>query len=397
MLWLMLPPLLLVSGAYWHSRNGYRAETIMAAWIGYLVFGILALISCSLLEGRVDPDRKEVPPVFPQDLRGVFIGLVLVSLVAFSSALSLLMKIASAGSFAKYLIERNAMGVGSGFSIIGLSWFGVISVILGALAFTAPQGRRAKYWVTSVFFLIAAVGVGATTGNRTQMLQPILNWCFAYIVIAAPTKVPRSVKVGAPIGLVLLLLAGMALGKIREQAMGASAEVASVSKSLSIEAYQEFENGWWLIENPSFWNLMNGSTFAAGFTFPIPRAVWPDKPVGSGALMTNLVRPRSITDGVASTRSPYTTGLPPEAYMNFGWIGFPFVGLLYGAFMAWMNRLRTNSNVALLHSAWAVLMVRALDLLNAEFFGWVANFLFSLVPFLIVFAVLRLRRASSAV
>ena len=83
--------------------------------------------------------------------------------------------------------------------------------------------------------------------------------------------------------------------------------------------------------------------------------------------------------------------------MNFGWIGFPFVGLLYGAFMAWMNRLRTNSNVALLHSAWAVLMVRALDLLNAEFFGWVANFLFSLVPFLIVLTVLRLRRASSAV
>lgn len=395
LLWLLLPPLLLASGGYWWSEFGYSPETIGKAFLGYLVFGVAALAACMIGEGKAGRPGPEDFPDPPQDLRGIVIGLSLLTLVALGSAAALGMQILSAGGFAQYLLRRNEFGVGSGLIQLGLPWFGIIAVVLAGMAVTGPPHRRRAFWIASAVFLVLAILVGASTGSRTRMLQPVLLWVMGLLVMMAPKGIPRAVKVGAPVGMAILLGFGMLLGIIREQLAGGSSVEIEIERAVSLEVYQEFENGWWLVENQAFWEPLDGASFAAGFVFPIPRALWPEKPVGSGALMVNLVRPRSIVAGIQTTRSPVTTGLPPESFLNFGWLGFPVIGLLYGAFLAGMNRLRLRVKTGIGFAMWAVLMVRSIDLLNMEFFGWVANFLYSLTPFLLLYGVLAFRKRTA--
>jgi oligosaccharide repeat unit polymerase len=386
-LWMLLPPLLLFNGEYWFSKDGYHPETVFKGFLAYAVFGVAALASAMVVERKPVPVSELPFPEPVRDLKATLIGVGVLALGAFASLAGLLKQMISAGGYAQFLLKRNELGVGSGLIQTGLTWFPIIAVILVVLSLTDRSGRSRALLIWSIVFLLLAVAVGGSTGSRTRMLQPVLLYVTSLMVVQAPRGIPRSLKLGVPIGLTVLLAIGMLLGVIREQLAGGNRVQLEVAKSVSVEVYQEFENGWWLIENQRFWEPLDGATIVAGFVFPVPRAIWPDKPVGSGALMVNLVRPRSIIAGIPTSRSPVTTGLPPESFLNFGWLGFPTVGLVYGLLVGAMTSFRNRSKTPLGVALWAVLMIRVLDCLNMEFFGWSAAMLMSSVPLLILIFV----------
>lgn len=72
-----------------------------------------------------------------------------------------------------------------------------------------------------------------------------------------------------------------------------------------------------------------GSALFSLATLPIPRALWPDKPLQ----LSRLVRQAYWGDA--------TGGIPPglfgEAFIGFGWIGFMITGLIYALLLRWFS------------------------------------------------------------
>jgi hypothetical protein len=86
------------------------------------------------------------------------------------------------------------------------------------------------------------------------------------------------------------------------------------------------ENLLWLNENNH--NYLLGATYLAGITNLVPRAFWSDKPLGAGPEIRNLIYPGSYKWGEKGNSS-ITTGYLTEAKMNFGFIGFIIVGIVW--------------------------------------------------------------------
>lgn len=391
LLWMLLPIGLTASGDYWWSKSGYQEGTLLKAFLGYFSFGAAALLAAKALEGHPRAVADYQWHTAKKELPTILFGLALLSVVYLVASSVLAAQIISVGGFQQYLLLRNQLGVGSGALNLGLSIFPSVIVVLTVLATVDRSNRRVAFFAAAVIMVLIAVLVGASTGSRTRMLQPVLFFAAGLLVAHAPIGLPRIVRFSTPILVIGLFFVGTLMGAVRGQIAGGSGLSMDLAESVSVEAYQEFENGWWLIENQPLWEPLGGSTIAAAFVFPIPRALWPEKPVGSGALMVNLVRPRSIVAGISTTRSPVTTGMPVEGFLNFGWLGFPILGLFYGVVLALMTRGLTKAKSTLHVALWAVMMVKVMDGMNMEFFGWSANMLMAAMPFLFLFILVWLR------
>jgi hypothetical protein len=66
------------------------------------------------------------------------------------------------------------------------------------------------------------------------------------------------------------------------------------------------------------------------FTQPIPRALWPDKPVGSPIVLVNL--------DAYGKFSPYVATLVGDGWISLGYIGVVVTTGLVGAFYGWLYR-----------------------------------------------------------
>lgn len=81
--------------------------------------------------------------------------------------------------------------------------------------------------------------------------------------------------------------------------------------------------------------FLDGQSYFAVLVNPVPRVFWHSKPISySNRNARNLGYPPGTT---------VTSGWVGEAYANFGWIGIPFIGLLAGALMGWLDAMLANS------------------------------------------------------
>ena len=71
--------------------------------------------------------------------------------------------------------------------------------------------------------------------------------------------------------------------------------------------------------------LAQGHTFVAALTVPVPRAIWPGKPIGFGAELTDLLEPqlRVVEQSMAALA-------PGEWFFDFGWSGVALMVLVVG-------------------------------------------------------------------
>lgn len=68
-----------------------------------------------------------------------------------------------------------------------------------------------------------------------------------------------------------------------------------------------------------------GSTYFLWIVSPVPRSIWPDKPiVRIGGILGHSVYGTRDSNGIPP-------GFVAEAYLNFGWLGIPLISLLFGA------------------------------------------------------------------
>ena len=71
-------------------------------------------------------------------------------------------------------------------------------------------------------------------------------------------------------------------------------------------------------------SLSYGMTYLTAITNLVPRSIWPSKPDPGGVVFT-----RDYTNGMYDEFNQYSTGLFPEAIINFGMIG----GFIFGSLL----------------------------------------------------------------
>jgi hypothetical protein len=104
-------------------------------------------------------------------------------------------------------------------------------------------------------------------------------------------------------------------------------------------------------EFPGNHSYLLGSGFVPAFLFFIPRSIWPDKPIASGGVITDLYyHTTTPTNNIPNT-------IVGEMYMNFGVFGVFFGLLLIGMIVRGINTfLRRESNSMVVWPAWLLIV-----------------------------------------
>lgn len=131
-----------------------------------------------------------------------------------------------------------------------------------------------------------------------------------------------------------------------------------------------------------------GRSYLSIFKAPIPRTLWPEKPVVRvGRYVGQNIYERSNRSGVPP-------GVIGEAYLNFGWIGIAAVLFVVG----WLCKFAYNELIVNRHKKdvmrlglYAIVAVSILDLMVADFTGNTMRFLRYLLPYFIFMWFVRTR------
>lgn len=304
-----------------------------------------------------------------------------------ASLLWMLNRVASIG-FNTFVNNRIVFNSGLGYQIMPLAWFTVALVVLygNELVRKARTGLRVRPLGLAVLFVLC-IASALLLGSRSRALWPILYLSLVYLFLQSGTSVSsRRVLRMALLGVFLLGLASV-LGDVRHQISGGRAlsrvEVelpgSAVARGL-LGAFGEYENVLWLLDNQGSYELLWGQTFGAAMVGMVPRRIWPEKPLGGGPHLRNMIHPGSYDLQRGSGLTSYTTGLPAEAIMNFGPAGVVLVGGFYGIAVLLMTQLLGSVRGPIAFACWFFALHRLTGVLSAEFFGTLAHLFGALVP-----------------
>jgi hypothetical protein len=148
---------------------------------------------------------------------------------------------------------------------------------------------------------------------------------------------------------------------------------------------REYEYNWWLIQHENVFETANGLTFVAAATSFFPRSLWPEKPLGGGPFIRNLIRPGTYNFNSGLPLTSYTTGMPAEGFMNFGRLGFVISGALFGLILLGISFALGWARSTIPFCVWLGLLYRGIDFQRSEFLGGVANTVFLCLPLLLAF------------
>jgi oligosaccharide repeat unit polymerase len=212
-------------------------------------------------------------------------------------------------------------------------WFALVggAAVFIWFALDRRAMRQPVFWAAvlavSAFNFIAS-------GSRSAVILPVLSAFMLWVFRERKIPVVRGAA---------LMVAGMmtlgALGAVRLSTWKGSVDWGAAFASRDTDGGQGVASELagrslqWrgttaiLGRVPREDNYIYGSSFAALLTLPVPRKLWPGKPVQVGGRMG-----RTFYD--------VTAGMPPgiigEAYWNFGLLGIPLVFFCFGMFHRWL-------------------------------------------------------------
>ncbi len=254
-----------------------------------------------------------------------------------------------------------------------------------ALAFKkeAPIGRR----VFSALFVVWMILRQFSTGARTPLVPIVLCICAA-IFWRSGARVRRMlIVVGIPVGLVAgyfvaaMIVAGRNEGKLELDAAKTEYVGTEMFRELLFVIHAE-DHGM----SPQY-----GLTYFTQLVNPIPRAIWPGKPVADAGLI--LARAYGAVYKSGEPTMTIAPGFLGEAYMNFWFLGLIIVPAVAGVVVRAWDRLLPIALKSL-----PCLLVYATGLARIYASGRSVNFatfygLFALFALLI--ALDKIRRSSS--
>lgn len=263
-----------------------------------------------------------------------------------------------------------------------VAFSGVALLMLGLA--TASAHRNARYLVLEV----VGAGLGFLVyyrlffGGFGRLVMVALILCAA---LAINLIQPRSWhKPGLVVALIpALLVAGIIettrgqqeenLGRFSVSADEILLEGAGLASAIGplrtmVEVIDADDGGLAVLER------RYGMTFIESLTAPIPRAIWPQKPVGLGFAYSLALTPELAVFGHSLAALAYG-----EWYVNFGWLGFlvvpPFVAYGLGLLDRW--QLRTLTGGIRSRSGFIGVLMLLLLVSGIPDYVWVGTFTFA--------------------
>lgn len=290
----------------------------------------------------------------------------------------------------EYLSDRISLGKGRGLQVNLAHWMYISAILFFFLVLTGKDLSKRFKRVVFIMFVVSVVTVIAYYGfnsNRNSIFILLVNLTVLYFAFKKQKKKKKS-NIGsiAKIGLfaVVLLFLFFQLGKNRKQgALKDNTANYSVIEALN-GAFGNHENIVWLLEHSHKTKLHYGVTYSAGITNFVPRSIWPDKPLGAGPILKNTIYPGSYVVGRRGNSS-LTTGLFNELQMNFGILGMLLGSILYGIMLSKMSVfLIQSTNPINLIIIQYTLIVFSTVFMYGEFLGFLARFLITLSPLILI-------------
>jgi hypothetical protein len=227
--------------------------------------------------------------------------------------------------------------------------------------------------------VMVLVGYRGRIGTKMVMVATLISVCALFlawswsrrplvgVLVAAGAYFYRARISHRSLNTRLLVLGAVTVGAIVLMLfLGATrghrfhGNIVKTGETLSLENLSEFVGGvtinyevaeFALVQVPSSHPYLWGRGFVPAFTFFIPRAIWPEKPVSTGFYLTTLWYHTNKPDNNLSQT------IIGEWYVNFSFPGVFFGMLLVGIIVRAMNTwLRRESSNQVLWPAWLLIL-----------------------------------------
>ncbi|MNF42839.1 hypothetical protein D3C84_239070 [compost metagenome] len=389
----LLPCFSLYYGVY-RFADEYSFDAYLEAGLFCFLFGLMVLGAYVLFSGRRSYlcwQRADFARYRPLSVLQIWIVVVISGVLVLAGAVPFFLLLIEHGA-SSYASNRIALGQGLGYFVLllntGLVGFSIVTANI------MLRTARVAFFEKFAFLVVLGIAVlpGVLLFSRMRFLFPFVILVILWVMLKKRGILRAKVIIRMAVYALVFLFFGLMLGSVRESFMADKAlddNSPDISKHV-VAAYGNQEILLWLSSNNH--DFLLGKTFFAAALGMVPRSFWPDKPLGGGPELRNMIYPGSYDLESGSNLTSYTTGLPVESYMNFGWFGV-FVGLLYGAGLAAISRLLIWAKSPVALGVLAVILFQTVFICFSEFFGWLMHVYSAVVPAIFLWILLSLLRS----
>ncbi|MBJ7457929.1 MAG: oligosaccharide repeat unit polymerase [Thermoleophilaceae bacterium] len=324
---------------------GLDAQEAMVSALGLVVLGLFGLllgfvawIQLSRGGAEVSPDTVRVRSSAVQERSWAVVGLVILGLlVAGWAYFTLIASVGGIGAYVEALSQRSGFFFGRGYLNLAALPLKVVTLLLFCHAISAD--RVSGFRKALIGALIVAVLIGDfLSGGRAAILTGTM---VPLVVIYHYVRQRLSLVALGALAVVALLMFVSVRVITRDAVYAGESKGSSDAAALTLEAFKNLPEttvgGQEAIPFDSLLvlrlqaerglDIQYGATYLPIFTFPIPRSIWENKPLGGGnAWFTQTFFPRFF--GPQKTET--SISMIGEAYANFGRVGVPIVLFLFG-------------------------------------------------------------------
>ena len=218
-----------------------------------------------------------------------------------------------------------------------LQYFGYLTSVL-----TVVVGRRAGWrnWRTIVSAVLSAVmALFLVQSGSRRVIGVVVGVALIFWILVQDKRLNVKHAVAATLTMVALLLAMQVMLQYRNVGFTVAMSEPSVVEQSDGNEYLHVDDNFYrlcqviqLIPNTHPYVYHGYLLYAV--VRPIPRVLWPDKPVDAGFDLTRAVGDREVS---------YSCSVIGELYMSLGFFAVALGGWLYGRFAALVNGMLTQS------------------------------------------------------
>lgn len=389
---------------------GADAQEAMLSALGLVLLALASLMLGYAAWRRIVGDSPDLTPELVRDrIRSVdervWMTAVLVAaslFVAVGAYYSLIASVGGIGAYIDALSQRSGFFFGRGYLNLAALPLKVVTLLLFCHAISAGRvdgGRRVLLGGLIFAVLVGDFLSGGRAAILTGTMLPLLV-VFHYV----RRRLPGTTL--AVFALIALLMFVSIRVLTRDAVYAGESQGSANTGALVVEAVRHlpdttvggqeaipFDSLLFLqVQARHGLNIQHGRTYLPIFTFPVPRSLWPEKPLGGGnAWFTSTFFPKFY--GPQKTET--SISMIGEAFANFGRVGVPIVLFLFGLLLAaarWgLGRVTTPRGMVM----YAVTVGYSINVVRGDAFQSVTRYVLT-IALVWFFALLMQERSTRA-
>jgi oligosaccharide repeat unit polymerase len=369
-------------GVYRYSMDGYPLTSHVYSVVLTVVFALTVAAAYSVVGPRQQYQMPAMIPMSSSSKAWLYVFMIVPGLLS----AGLFYYIVGALGYENFMRDRITFSSTYGGLWYLISRWLYISAMVAFAGFLASRSKGLL--VTSLVLGVLTILYFGFIGSRNAIFVVFMTTMGIYFLAGKSKRFSLMRLLVSKYAMIVgVLFVGMVVvGQLRlivsGQERGGRNTFDAIVETVN-GAFGNHENVLWLLSND--FDLEYGNTYFAAIVSPVPRMFWPDKPVGSGPVMKNLVDPGSYEVGKSGITS-LTTGMLTESYLNGGMIGVIVVGALTGFLLRLIASLRRYSRGPWYVSIYCYTAVTAsLSFAHNEFLGAYLRWLIDVVPMAVGF------------